>query len=123
MRLELAIQDAPRFMLESGPFNAKDKRIELTPEQRDIHRQVTGKFAMEILAPIVNAPDWNQIPDFAKAAVYKGVIEQARKVGAQAALPADAAERQALRQKIVDRIIRETQDAEKKTPAPERTVK
>ena len=114
VRIELAIQDAPRFMMEKGPFNAKDKRVELTQEQRDIHREVAGKFSMEILAPIVNAPDWEQIPDFAKAAIYKGVLEAGRKQGMQAALPADSAAREALRQKIVDRIIKETQEADSK---------
>lgn len=112
VRLELAIQDAPRFIMEKGPFNPKDKRLELTQEQRDIHREVAGKFAMEILKPIVNAPDWEQIPDFAKAAIYKGVLEAGRRQGAQAALPADSAAREALRQKIVDRIIKETQQAQ-----------
>lgn len=117
VRLELAIQDAPRFMMEKGPFNPKDKRLELTQEQRDIHREVSGKFAMEILTPIVNAPDWDRIPDFAKAAIYKGVLEAGRKQGAQAALPADDAARVQLRQKIVDRIIKETQEADlKATP-------
>lgn len=114
VRLELAIQDAPKFIMEKGPFNPKDKRLELTQEQRDIHREVAGKFSMEILKPIVNAPDWERIPDFAKAAIYKGVLEAGRRQGAQAALPADSAAREALRQKIVDRIIRETQAVENK---------
>jgi hypothetical protein len=109
MRLELAIQDAPRFMMEKGPFNPKDKRLELSQEQRDVYRQVAGGRALEILTPIVNAPDWAQIPDFAKAAIYKGVLEATRREAAQKALPADSAAREALRQKIIDRIIREQQ--------------
>lgn len=77
---------------------------------------------MAILGPIVNAPDWDRIPDFAKAEIYKHVIEGARKQGQYAALPPDAAERQKLREKIVERVIRETQEAESKPKAP-RTVK
>jgi hypothetical protein len=122
-RLHVAISDAPKYAQEKGPFNPRDKRVELTPEQRDIHREVSGKQAMTILAPIVNAPDWNQIPDFAKAAIYKHVIEGARKQGIYAALPPEAEERQKLREKIVDRIIKETQQTEKSAPAPERRVK
>lgn len=114
MRLELAIQDVPKFMQERGPFNPKDKRVELTDEQRDVWRQVSGSRAMEILSPIVNAQDWERIPDFAKAAIFKGVIEATRREGAQAALPADSATREQLRQKIVDRIIREQQAVENK---------
>jgi hypothetical protein len=52
------------------------------------------------------------------------VIEATRRQGAQAALPADSAEREALRHKIVDRIIKESQQAEgTAAPKTERTVK
>ena len=112
MRLHVAISDAPRYALEKGPFNPSDKRVALKPEQRDIHREVSGKNAMAILAPIVNAADWDRIPDFAKAAIYKDVIEGARKQGMYAALPPDATERQQLREKIIDRIIKESQAVE-----------
>jgi hypothetical protein len=111
VRLQIAIADAPRFITEKGPFNPKDKRLEIQPEQRDIMREVSGKNAMTILAPIVNAPDWQSIPDFAKAEIYKRVIEGARKQGAYAALPPDDAARVELRQKIVDRVIKESQAA------------
>lgn len=114
MRLQLAIQDAPRYIMERGPFNPSERRVELAPEQRDIYKQVAGKNAMTILTPIVNAPDWDRIPDFAKAAIYKHVIEGTRKQGAYAALPPADEARVKLREKIVDRIIRETQEAESK---------
>jgi hypothetical protein len=114
VRLEVAIADAPRFAMEKGPFNPKEKRAELTPEQRDIFRAVSGKNAMDILGPIVNAQDWDRIPDFAKAAIYKNVIEGTRKQGVYAALPPDAAAREQLRQKIVDKIIKQTTESEAK---------
>lgn len=109
VRLQIAIADAPRFVTERGPFNPKDKRVEMEPEQRDIFREVSGKNAMTILGPIVNAPDWGRIPDFAKAEIYKKVIEGTRKQAQYAALPPDDAARVKLRQDIVDRVIRETQ--------------
>jgi len=109
MRLQVAISDAPKFIMESGPFNNREKRVKLQEEQRDIMREVSGTKAMEILSPIVNAPDWAQIPDFAKAAIYKDVIEGARKQGQYAALPPDAAERVKLREKIVQKIIQQSQ--------------
>lgn len=114
MRLQIAISDAPKYVTEKGPFNPSDKRIELTGEQRDIMKQVTGKQAMTILAPIVNSPDWERIPDFAKAEIYKKVITGARKSGAYAALPPDDAARMQMREKIVNEIIRQTQEAEGK---------
>ena len=112
-RLQLAISDAPKFLLEKGPFSAKDKRLEYTEEQRDVFRQVMGHNAMEILKPIVNAPDWGQIPDFAKAAIFKDVFAGTRKQGAYAALPPDEAERVKLRERIVDKILQQIQSAQR----------
>ena len=122
-RLQLAIQDVPRFVTEKGPFKPGDRRVELTQEQRDIFRQVSGKQAMTILAPIVNADDWSRIPDYAKAAIYKKVIEGTRKQGQLAALPPDDAARVQMRQKIVDEIIRQQTAADAPAPAPERRVR
>jgi hypothetical protein len=108
MRLELAISPVPRFLLESGPLKPGERRIELTPEQRDVVGAVTGKRAMEILAPIVNSPDWANIPDFAKALVYQRVLQAARTEGRLAGLPANAPEREAMRQKIIEEIQRQS---------------
>lgn len=114
MRLELSLADAPRFITERGPFKPSAKSVELTPEQRDVFRQVAGRSAMELLTPIVNAPDWDRIPDFAKAAVYKKVLEVTRKTAQYATLPADAAARAAIREKIVGEIIKQTKEVEGK---------
>jgi hypothetical protein len=108
-RLQLAISDAPKFVTEKGPFKPGDKRVELSPEQRDIFKQVAGKNAMAILSPIVNAPDWERIPDFAKAEIYKKVIEGTRKQGQYAALPPDDEARVKVREKIVNEILRQTE--------------
>jgi hypothetical protein len=114
MRLHLAIADAPKFVMERAPFAAKEKRTELEPEQRDILREVRGKNAMSILAPIVNAEDWKQIPDYAKAEIYRKVLEGTTKQGVYAALPPDAAARQKLRDQLVGKILQQVQDAEGK---------
>lgn len=114
VRLQIAIADAPKFATEKGPFNPKDKRVEMTIEQRDVFREVAGKNAMTILAPIVNAPDWERIPDFAKAEIYRKVIEGTRKQGAFAALPPDAPAREEVRKKILTEIIRQTSEAQGK---------
>lgn len=118
VRLEIAMSPAPKFLVEKGPFKPSDKRIELTAEQRDVFARVSGKNAMELLAPIVNASDWERIPDFAKAEVYKRVIEGTRRQGQYAALPPDAAERDKVRQKIVGTIVKQTEAV-----APEKRIK
>jgi hypothetical protein len=120
VRLGIALTGAPKHIEEKGPFRSKDKRIELTTEQRDIFNEVTGKTAMEFLAPIVNHPDWNRIPTYAQEGIYRGYVKAARRQGAQAALPADSAARDALRHEIIDRIIRETQEAQDKVQRSER---
>jgi hypothetical protein len=114
VRLHLAIANAPKFVMERGPFKAKDKRIDLSPEQRDVFAETMGKNAMTILAPIVNAPDWKQIPDFAKAAIYQKVFEGTRKQGQYEALPPEGEERLKKRQEIVGKILQQVQEAETK---------
>jgi hypothetical protein len=110
-RLHLAISDAPKFLLERGPFKSKERQVPLSAEQRDIMREVTGKNAMKILAPIVNSPDWSQIPDFAKAAIYQRVFEGTRKQGQYAALPPTDAARVKLREELVGKILQQVQEA------------
>lgn len=119
VRLEVAIAPPPKSIQERGPFKPSEKSTEMTPEQRNIFQEVAGKQAMTILAPIVNSPDWDRIPDFAKATIYQRVIEGARKQGAYAALPPTDAAREQLRRKLVDEIIRQTDEVK----APEKRVK
>jgi hypothetical protein len=109
VRLHLAIADAPKFLLERGPFKSKERQVPLSAEQRDVMREVTGKNAMTILAPIVNSEDWKQIPDFAKAAIYQKVLEGTRKQGQYAALPPTDAARVKLREEIVGKILQQIQ--------------
>ena len=121
-RLQLAISDVPKYIMEKGPFKSDEKRTELTPEQRDIMKQVSGKTAMQWLAPIVNAPDWNRIPDYAQAEIYKKIIEGARKLGSLAALPPDEASRVQMRQNVVNKIIQQNLKADTGKPKQQRTV-
>lgn len=116
-RLKFAIADFPKYLYESGPFPGKERQIELTQEQRDIGRMATGKKALEILSPIVNDPKWDETPDFAKREAFRIVIEKARQVGREAALPGTAPEREALRKKIVDKIEEQVRAVEGKKPS------
>jgi len=114
MRLELAISDIPKQMFEPGPLTARERKIEYTPGQRDLAREVSGKWAMSILAPIVNDKDWDSIPDYAKKEIYKDVMKDARELGREAALPATSEAREKMRQKIVNEINRQAAEADRK---------
>jgi hypothetical protein len=110
VRLHLALTDAPKFLLERGPFKSKERQIELSAEQRDVMREVTGKWAMDKLARIVNSPDWSQMPDYAKAIAYQKVFEGAKRVGAFKALPPEDAARLLVREAIQTKIQQQIGD-------------
>jgi hypothetical protein len=109
VRLQIAIADAPKAVFERGPFKPSDKKVELSDVERDIFRQVAGGSALELLRPIVNAPDWARTPDFAKARVYQVVLENTRKQAQWAALPPDAPGREKIRRKIIDLVTQQTE--------------
>lgn len=112
MRLYLGLARAPEYVMERGPLKPTDKRTKLSHEQRDVLQEVSGKFAMQELSRVVSSPDWDRLPAFAQIKVYKDVMESATKIGTVAALPPDAPERVARRQKILQAIIRQSQEAE-----------
>jgi hypothetical protein len=116
VRLSIAIADAPKDVTEAGPFSAGFRKIPLTDVQRDIYRQVRGKEAMAILAPLVNSPDWDAVdaagrplwPDYAKADTFRGALQDMAARTRTEALEPNAVERQKMREKIVNEIIRES---------------
>lgn len=110
VRLYMGIARAPDYILERGPLRQAEKRTKLLPEQKDIMQEVSGKFAMQELSRIVGSPDWEKIPDIFQVAIYRKVLEQGRKLGENAALPPDAPERVARRDKMLREILRQ-QDA------------
>lgn len=118
VRLQVAIADAPKNVTEKGPFKPSEKRVELSDVERDIYRQVAGGSAMEILRPIVNSPDWERTPDFAKARVYQIVLENTRKQAQWAALPPDAEARDKVRRKVIDMVTKQTEAV-----APEKRIR
>jgi len=110
-RLELAISDVSKFVAEAGPIKVRERTMQLTPKQLDLMREVSGKSAMELLAPIVNSPAWDHIPQFAQAEVYKRIISATRTNAKWAVLPADSTERQEMRQKILDEVTQQVRAA------------
>lgn len=119
-RLQLAIADAPRFVAESSPLQRKDEQVKLTEKQRDIFRETGGKFAMEILSPLVNHPDWAQIPDFVQANMYKDVLERSRKLAEIKASPPDDPARMKIRQDLINKMTKQTNEAETRASSGKR---
>lgn len=100
-RLQLDLNKAPMSItLPSGP-DKKLGKVALTPQQRDIFGDVAGHMAYDILAPLVNAPDWKSKPDLVKTRTFEKAFERARKLGKDKALT------QEQRQAESDRIIME----------------
>lgn len=85
-RLGIGISGAPKKLhVGRGTGNLGD--VEMTPKEQDVFRDVAGHVAHDILANIVNAPLWDDLPDAAKRKIYKRALLAARKQGAAAALP------------------------------------
>lgn len=104
VRLQIAIGDAPKYLYEAGPVRPAEKRIELTAEQKDIFKQVSGKEAMSILAPIVNSPAYEQWGDLARGEMFRSVIEDSRKLAQMKTLSPMDPQRVQLRQEILNKI-------------------
>jgi len=62
-RLGVGVSDAMRQIQLPAGCDRKLDEVELTPEQRDVFRDVSGHLAHEVLAPIVNGPAWDALPD------------------------------------------------------------
>jgi hypothetical protein len=114
MRLAVAIGDVPKSVQESGPFKPSDMTTVLSQEERNQFRGVRGEEAMKLLTPLVNSPDWERLPAFAQAQAFKDAFEYASKMATQKVLPADDQKRIQAREKIIDRITRESQAVDSK---------
>lgn len=62
-------------------------RVNLTPEQRDVLAEQSGKMAYTILDQLVNSPGWDDMPDIIKRQTMERVFEDARKYGRTLAVP------------------------------------
>ena len=62
-------------------------RVNLTPEQRDVLAEQSGKMAYTILDQLVNSPGWDDMPDIVKRQTMERVFEDARKYGRTLAVP------------------------------------
>lgn len=89
--------EAARLGLSVGPtskyIELKDLgeddlgRVNLTPEQRDVLAEQSGKMAYTILDQLVNSPGWDDMPDLIKRQTMERVFEDARKYGRALAVP------------------------------------
>lgn len=111
MRLELGISDVPKFIRLPGPLKPGQQKLELTGEERDVLRAVSGRVAMEILSPLVNSPDWKGLPDYAQIDAYKKALKDARAIGTLEALPPDSKRPAEAREKIINEMNRQLEAA------------
>jgi hypothetical protein len=117
LRLQVGISDVTKFITEKGPLRVGERQVEIGAAERNLLREVSGKYVMEVLAPIVNHPDWDGrdamgrpfLPDYAKAEIYRDAIKEQRERALKEILPPDAPARDALRHKIIDRVLRESE--------------
>lgn len=99
-RLKVGTPEAPKSIdLPAGGTGLG--KVQLTQEQRDIFGSEAGHLAHDIMAPMVNSPGWQYMPDFAKEKAFKMVFEKSREFGKYKALTADQ------RQQEVQRITTE----------------
>jgi len=84
-----------------GIGGAKLGKVELTPEQRDVFANVSGKLAYQVLDGMVNGPAWESMGEEAQKKAFKLVFERTKAAGKAAALTDEQ------RQKEVDRIMAE----------------
>lgn len=102
VRLGFSVADAPK-KVHVGRGTGKLGDIEIDPEDRNKYREVSGKMAYAALAPLVNNPSWDTMPDLAKKRVYERVFTFAHRAGALAALPVE------VRQQLAGQIIENMQ--------------
>jgi hypothetical protein len=114
VRLQIGITDAPDYFEEKGPFKPSEKRGRLTDFERDVFKQVSGGKAMEFLSPVVGSPDWDKLPDYVQAKFFRETLHKAREFATWEALPPTDPKRNEVRQKLLDRIIQETEAAKAK---------
>jgi hypothetical protein len=80
--------------------------VKLEPEQRDIFADVGGHLAHEILAPIVNSPQWDALPPLVQKRAYAKAFMAAHKQ-ARPRRGAAGAARNALLPEITQKIAAE----------------
>lgn len=101
-RLGIGDNGAPKSIQLPAAGQTDIGRVDLTPEQRDVFGDVAGHLAHQTLVEIVNAPDWDTLPDMLKAKVYRDVLQRTREAGKDAAL--SDAQRQAEIQRIMAEV-------------------
>lgn len=88
-RLGVGVSGAPKSVDLGGAYDRSLTSVKLTPEQKDIFSETSGKLAYQYLSPIVNADSWERRSDMEKKRIYEVVFEKTRNVARAKALPPD----------------------------------
>jgi hypothetical protein len=105
-RLGISVADTPK-KAHVGRGTGKLGEVPLSPEQRDTFADVGGHLAHEILAPIVNSPQWDALPPLVqKKRVREGVPRRAQ-AGSPRGVPPECARRccQEITEKIAAQLV------------------
>ncbi len=86
-RLGVSAPKTPEYITLPAARDRKLGKVELTPEQQTMYAMIAGRKAHELLAPLVNAPEWDKRPDFIKGLIYQKIFDSARAVARQQVLP------------------------------------
>jgi hypothetical protein len=103
-RLDISMAAPPR-KTHIGKGTGKLGDVQLTPEEIDTFEKVGGQFAHQILTNVVNAPDYDKIPDMVKRRIYSNVLTASHRIAAVAALPME--KRLQYLQSITEKVVQE----------------
>jgi len=90
-RLEIPISSAPRSV-HIGARTGKIGTVDIEDKARNEYVKAQGEFAHRIMSEVVNAPTWDERPDFLKRILYSKVLTAARRHAIMIALPPEARE-------------------------------
>lgn len=103
-RLGVSVADTPK-KTHIGAGSGKLGDVKLTPEERDKFADIGGHLAYDLLADVVNSPQWEKLPDLAQKRVFNRVFSSAHRVAALQAIPLE--KRLKLGQEITEKVIQE----------------
>jgi len=87
-RIGFSAPDNPK-KTHIGSGTGKIGDVKFEPGERDVFADVGGHQAHDLLAPIVNSPTWDEMPDLVKRRVYQQAFKAAHTVAGFAAIPMD----------------------------------
>jgi hypothetical protein len=96
-RLGILTQKAPGYIDLPAMHDKKLGKVELTAEQKDVYSERAGKFAHQILKPIMSGQSWASTPDIIQKQIVESVFKDAREVAKNEAIKPEQLQKELLR--------------------------